>query len=61
MVDMARLIHSPDAGVFSALADETRFMQVAVEYGAVTWPAGGPDLAPDAMHEVIAKTGQWTL
>lgn len=59
-VDMAPLINSPEAGVFAALRDETLFAQAHIEYGAVTWPDGGPDLAPDAMHRAIAASGFWT-
>jgi hypothetical protein len=59
-VDMMALIHSPNAGVFAALADPSLFAQAHVEYGAVTWP-GEIDLAPDAMHAEIKKTGKWVL
>ena len=54
-VDMAALIQSPGAGVFSALADPELFAQAHVEYGAVTWP-GEIDLAPDAMYAEITKS-----
>lgn len=59
-VDMAGLIHSPAAGVFAELADPTRFAQVQVVHGAVTWP-GDIDLAPDAMHAAIRgkAVGSW--
>ncbi len=60
IVDMRRLIFSPEAGVFAALADDALFGQVYLEYGAVTWP-GEIDLAPDAMHRQIAAAGIWTL
>lgn len=59
-VNMAALIHSPNAGVFAPLADETLFAQAYIEQGAVTWPGECPDLAPDAMHRAIAATGEWT-
>lgn len=59
-VDMARLIHSKKAGVFAVLSDPARFNQVRVEYGAVTWP-GELDLAPDAMHAEIKRSGTWKL
>lgn len=55
-VDLAALIHSPQAGVFAALADPLRFAEVTVTMGAVSWPSG-LDLAPDAMHRAIAETG----
>jgi hypothetical protein len=59
IVDMRRLIFSPEAGVFAALADAALFAQVYLEYGAVTWP-GEIDLAPDAMHRQIEAAGSWT-
>ncbi|MCL1925574.1 MAG: DUF2442 domain-containing protein [Syntrophorhabdaceae bacterium] len=59
-VDLAALVRSPGAGVFSALADPALFAQARVECGAVTWP-GGVDLAPDAMYAEIRKTGIWVL
>lgn len=59
-VDMAALIHSPTAGVFAQLSDSSRFAQVFVEHGAVTWP-GEIDLAPDAVHTEIKKHGKWVL
>lgn len=60
VVDMAGLIQSSRAGVFAQLADPSLFAQVFVEHGAVTWP-GEVDLAPDAMHSEIKKTGKWVL
>ena len=39
-VEMGALVHSPNAGVFAALADPARFAEVGVELGAVTWPGG---------------------
>lgn len=59
-VNLSAMIHSPDAGVFSALTDPALFEQVFVEYGAVTWP-DEIDLAPDAMYAEIKKTGVWVL
>ncbi len=60
IVDLSRLIHSPDAGVFAALADPARFAEVSLDYGAVTWP-GEVDLAPDAMHHALQQNPIWTL
>jgi hypothetical protein len=60
IVDMAELVHSPDAGVFAALADPDVFAQAFVMYGAVTWP-GELDLAPDAMYDEIRAKGEWVL
>ena len=60
IVDMAREIHAPDAGIFAELADPDRFAAAYVEFGAVTWP-GEIDLAPDAMHAEIKANGRWVL
>ncbi|HIJ62807.1 MAG TPA: DUF2442 domain-containing protein [Rhodospirillaceae bacterium] len=59
-VDMDAFVHASDAGVFAALADPQRFVQVFVDYGVVTWP-GEIDLAPDAMHREIQASGQWVV
>ncbi|MFZ0305512.1 MAG: DUF2442 domain-containing protein [Terracidiphilus sp.] len=59
-VDLSRLVHSPKAGVFAALADASLFAQVTLDGGVVTWP-GDLDLAPDAMHAEIKQRGEWTL
>ena len=55
-----RKVRSAGAGVFSVLADPSRFAEVFVDCGVVTWP-GEIDLAPDAMHRAIRETGQWVL
>jgi hypothetical protein len=47
-------------GVFERLKDPNEFRQVRVVDGVVTWP-GELDLAPDAMHAEIQKTGKWEL
>jgi hypothetical protein len=60
IVDMSRLVHSPQAGVFAALADQSLFAQVSLDYGAVAWP-GELDLAPDAMYTAIQEHREWTL
>jgi hypothetical protein len=60
MVDMSRMVHSPQAGVFTALADSTRFAQVRLDYGAVAWP-DELDIAPDAMHAAIQEHREWLL
>lgn len=60
MVDMSRMVHSPKAGVFAALADPSLFAQVRLEFGAVAWP-GELDLAPDAMHAEIQEHREWAL
>jgi hypothetical protein len=60
MVDLSHLVHSPQAGVFAALADPSLFAQVTLDYGAVAWP-GELDLAPDAMYAAIQKNRVWSL
>lgn len=61
IVNMSALIHSPEAGVFASLSDESLFGQAYIDCcGAVAWPGGCPDLAPDAMHRAIATSGEWT-
>jgi hypothetical protein len=60
IVDLSRLVRSPDAGVFAALADPARFAEVDLAYGAVTWPSE-VDLAPDAMHQALLQGPVWTL
>ena len=59
-VDLSRRVRSQNAGVFAALADPNLFAQVGIEWGAVWWP-GDIDLAPDAMHDEIARNGEWVL
>jgi hypothetical protein len=56
-VDMSALVHDPNAGVFRELSDPEAFSEAFVLDGAVTWPTG-QDLAPDAMHDEIAKNGR---
>jgi hypothetical protein len=60
LVNISRLVHSPQDGVFAALADPTQFALVRLDYGAVTWP-GNLDLAPYAMHQAIQEHGEWSL
>ena len=52
VLELAPLIHAPDAGVFAALRDEALFSQAHLEYGAVCWP-GELDMAPDAMYDAV--------
>lgn len=60
IVDLSQRVQSPQAGVFAQLADPAVFAQVHIEYGAVSWPVG-VDLAPDAMHAAIQRSGVWLL
>lgn len=43
-------------GVFAHLADPTKFAEVDVVLGAVTWP-GELDIAPDRIHADIKRSG----
>ncbi len=58
-VDVSRLIFGRKPGVFDRLRDPTRFAQVGIQHGAVTWP-GDLDLAPDAMYDGIRLNGSWS-
>ncbi|MBI5633254.1 MAG: DUF2442 domain-containing protein [Nitrospirae bacterium] len=60
VVDMSKLVQSEDAGVFSALRDDSLFRQVRIELGVVTWP-GDIDLAPDAMHTAMKQNCEWVV
>jgi hypothetical protein len=59
IVDLSRIIHGHNPGVFAALRDPNVFSQVRIEYGVATWE-GDIDIAPDAMYEAIKKDGVWT-
>jgi len=60
IVDLSRRVRSPAAGLFGPLADPDLFARVGMEMGTVAWP-GDIDLAPDAMHDALAATGEWVL
>jgi hypothetical protein len=47
-------------GVFAKLRNPEEFNKLYVKDYFVTWP-GELDLAPDAMHEHIAQTGEWVI
>lgn len=57
-VDMLDFLRSPtiDGTVFESLRDPAVFAEARIVMGAVQWP-NGADLAPDAMHDAIHKTG----
>ena len=57
-----RVVFEPThlTGVFTSLQNPHFFNQVRINGGAVSWP-GDIDLAPDAMHEAIRKSGEWVL
>lgn len=48
-------------GVFKVLEDPAYFARVGIAHGAVSWPNEMPDLAPDAMHDALARDGEWIL
>ena len=56
------VVFSPESlfGVFEPLKDQNFFELVRVVNGTVSWP-DDIDLAPDAMHEEIKKSGVWIL
>lgn len=60
LVGNVRFESSALTGVLAKLADPDFFKQVCVDLGAVTWP-GEIDFAPDAMHDEIARNGEWVL
>jgi hypothetical protein len=60
IVRMRERVYREDGGVFRSLADPAKFADVSVIFGVVTW-ANGVDLAPDAMHDEIARNGVWVL
>ena len=60
IVDVSALVNQPDAGVFEALRDPAFFAQAYLDCGAVAWP-NGADLAPDAMHKEIRRSGMWRI
>jgi hypothetical protein len=57
-----RVVFEPThlTGVFTSLQNPKFFNQVRINGGAVSWP-GDIDLAPDAMHAAIRKSGEWVL
>jgi hypothetical protein len=60
VVQMKKMVWSPEAGVFEVLRDPAIFAQAGVVFGVVTWP-GELDLAPDAMYDEIKANGVWVL
>jgi hypothetical protein len=51
-----RLSQGPLGDGLDPLCDPTRFAEVYLEHGALTWPCG-IDLAPDAMYQRIRESG----
>lgn len=56
VVDVSALVFGQDAGVFEALRNPAYFATAYLDCGAVTW-SNGADLAPDAMHKEIRRSG----
>lgn len=42
-------------GVFEPLRDPRRFARVSIEYGTVSWPEDGLDMAPERLYEEAAE------
>ena len=57
---VVKFMPSAFRGVFSRLSNPAEFSRVSITNGVVTWP-GELDLAPDAMHDQIVRTGEWIL
>jgi len=57
---LVRFRRSFFSGVFAPLKDDTKFREVRVEHGFVTWP-GELDLAPDAMYAEIKEGREMVL
>ena len=41
----------PWTGVFEPLRDPAKFARVKVDYGTITWPEYGLDMAPEPLYE----------
>jgi hypothetical protein len=61
LTGVVRFADSHFRGVFTALREPSFFKQAFVDHGAVTWPGGQIDLAPDAMYDAIKTNGAWEL
>ena len=57
---VVKFMPSAFRGVFARLRNPAEFSRVSIANGVVTWP-GELDLAPDAMHDQIVRTGEWIL
>lgn len=57
--ELAGLIGSPDAGLFTALRDEAQFAAVRLDLGVPTWP-NGADLDPTWLYDEIRGSGCWS-
>jgi Protein of unknown function (DUF2442) len=42
-------------GVFEPLRDPRRFARVTIEFGTLTWPDDGLDMAPEPLYEKARK------
>ena len=59
-IDLSRVVHDAEPGVFSVLSDSRLFGAVRIEHGAIAWP-GDIDLAPDAAYREIVANGEWIV
>lgn len=52
VVDLTRLLHERESGVFASLRDPRRFAEVAInpEWGHLEWP-NGADIDPYVLYE----------
>ena len=48
------LKHYLNFGVFKELKNQQYFKQVAIEYGAVSWPHG-QDIAPETLYDELSE------
>ena len=61
LTGVVRFSDSHFRGVFKVLREPSLFKQAIIDHGAVTWPGGHLDLAPDAMYDAIKANGTWVL
>jgi hypothetical protein len=61
LTGVVRFNDSHFRGVFEVLREPSFFKQAFIDHGAVTWPGGQVDLAPDAMYDAIKASGTWEL
>ena len=61
LTGVVRFSDSHFRGAFAALREPAFFTQAFIDHGAVMWPRGQIDLAPDAMYDAIKANGIWVL
>lgn len=60
IADFSSLPSAGDCGIYEPLKDESRFEQVRLELGVVTWP-NGADIDPAWMYEQIKEKKTWLV